>query len=192
MQDWLILVYKVPPEPSRYRLSVWRKLKAQGAIYLQNGVAALPADARTERVMRGLVHDIRTVEGTAYLVQGRAIGDASALESAYNAARDAEYREFIGRCQDMHAELNRERAAANLTFAELEENEDDLAKLDAWLVKIAMRDRFGTPLKDEADRSLIACRDDVQAFAASVYEVVDHGSADVNEPHGKEDGAVER
>ena len=190
--DWLILVYKIPPEPSRYRLGVWRKLKAEGAIYLQNGVAALPADARAERVMRGLVHDIRKADGAAHLIEGRAIGDETALESVYSAARDEEYREFIGRCQDLHAELDRERAAANLTFAELEENEEDLAKLDAWLAKIAMRDRLGAPLKDEAERSLIACQEDVQAFAASVYEVVDHGSADVNERHGKEDGVVER
>lgn len=192
MQDWLILIYKLPPEPSRHRLGVWRQLKAQGAVYLQNGVAALPADARAERVMRGLVHDIRKVDGTAYLTEGRMIGNESALESAYNAARDEEYREFIGRCQDLHAELDRERAASNLTFAELEENEEDLAKLEAWLAKIAMRDRFGAPLKDEAERALIACRDDVQAFAASVYEVVDHGSADVDERHGKDDGPIER
>jgi DNA-binding transcriptional regulator PaaX len=43
-QRWFVLVYKLPSEPSRYRASVWRKLKAAGAVYLQNGVAALPND----------------------------------------------------------------------------------------------------------------------------------------------------
>ncbi|CAN5802663.1 hypothetical protein BH20ACT11_BH20ACT11_01270 [soil metagenome] len=43
------MVYKLPSEPTRYRASVWRKLKGAGAVYLQNGVAALPADPVAER-----------------------------------------------------------------------------------------------------------------------------------------------
>ncbi len=34
MQGWLILIYKIPVEPTRYRASIWRTLKAAGAIYL--------------------------------------------------------------------------------------------------------------------------------------------------------------
>jgi hypothetical protein len=33
MEGWLILIYKIPPEPSRLRAGIWRKLKAAGAIY---------------------------------------------------------------------------------------------------------------------------------------------------------------
>ena len=36
---WLLLVYRVPPEPSRLRAAVWRRLKSLGAIYLQNSAA---------------------------------------------------------------------------------------------------------------------------------------------------------
>src|SRR5215207_6042160 len=42
---WLILIYHLPREPSRHRVAVWRKLKALGALYLQDGAAALPDDA---------------------------------------------------------------------------------------------------------------------------------------------------
>jgi len=41
-EGWLLLVYRVPPEPSRLRSAVWRRLKSLGAIYLQNSAAALP------------------------------------------------------------------------------------------------------------------------------------------------------
>ena len=34
------------------------------------------------------------------------------------------------------AELAREREAGKFTFAELEENEEDLAKLEAWFGKV--------------------------------------------------------
>jgi len=174
---WLVLVYKVPAEPTRYRAAIWRTLKAAGAIYLQNGVAALPATAVNERVLRGVAHEVSTMEGTAYLVRGRMLGDEAGITAAFSEARDAEYREVLGRCADFHTELATERAAANVTFAELEENEEDLAKLEAWLGKIRARDQLGASLRAEAEQALVACREDLEVFAASVYAAVDHGSA---------------
>lgn len=32
---WLLLVYRVPPEPSASRVGVWRDLKRIGALYLE-------------------------------------------------------------------------------------------------------------------------------------------------------------
>ena len=174
---WFVLVYKLPSEPTRYRASVWRKLRAAGAVYLQSGVAALPADPGAERVMRGVVQEIRESEGTAYLVRGPLAGDDAALVEAFNAARDDEYREVLDRCRDFHAELEKERKAGKFTFAELEENEEDLAKLEAWFGKGRARDRFGAPLAEEAERAMKAGREDLESFAESVYEAADHGSA---------------
>ncbi len=174
---WFVLVYKLPPEPTRYRASVWRKLRASGAIYLQNGVAALPDDPGGERVMRGVVQEIREYEGTAYLMRGPMVGDDETLVEAFEAARDDEYREVLDRCRDFHAELEKERKTAKFTFAELEENEEDLAKLEAWFGKIHARDRFGAPLKEEAERAIGACRENLEAFAESVYGAADHSSA---------------
>ncbi len=62
---------------------------------------------------------------------------------AFAEARDAEYSEVMERCREFHAELKKEREAGKFTFAELEENEEDLAKLEAWVGKIRARDRFG-------------------------------------------------
>lgn len=46
---WLVLVYKIPAEPTRLRAGVWRKIKNLGAVYLQNAVAALPYSPGAER-----------------------------------------------------------------------------------------------------------------------------------------------
>jgi hypothetical protein len=127
--------------------------------------------------MRGIVHEVVGMDGTAHLVRGAVLGDEAAFRAAFADARDAEYREVLGRCRDFHAELDKERAAANFTFAELEENEEDLAKLEAWLAKIRGRDHFEAPLRAEAARAVAACREDLEVFAASVYTAVDHGSA---------------
>ena len=175
---WFFLVYKLPAEPTRHRASVWRKLRAAGAVYLQNGTAALPADPSGERAMRGVAQEIREVGGTAYLVQGGLLGDDRGLVAAFNAVRDDEYREVLDRCRDLHAELEKERKAGKFIFAELEENEEDLAKLEAWFGKVRGRDRFGAPLASEAELAIASCRDDLEDFAASVYEAADHGSAD--------------
>ena len=177
LREWFVIVYKLPSEPSRYRASVWRKLRAAGAVYLQSGVAALPAYPGAERVMRGVAQEVRESEGTAHLVRGPLVGDDAVLVAAFNAARDEEYREVLDRCRDFHAELERERAIGKFTFAELEENEDDLAKLEAWFGKIRGRDRFGAPLASEAERAISGCQEELEAFAASVYEAVEHSSA---------------
>ena len=176
-RGWFVLVYKLPADPTRLRASVWRKLKAAGAVYLQNGVAALPEDAAGERAMRGAAQEVREFGGTAHLLRGEAVGDEAALVGTFGEARDAEYAEVLSKCRDFHAELEKERAAGKFTFAELEENEEDLAKLWVWLRKVELRDRFGAPLAPEARAAVLACREDLEAFAASVYEAADHGSA---------------
>src|SRR5216684_3639817 len=65
---WLLLIYRVPPEPTRLRSTVWRRIKALGAIYLQNSVAALPASPTTERSLRKLRREIIEMSGTAVLL----------------------------------------------------------------------------------------------------------------------------
>ena len=41
-QDWLLLIYTVPAEPTRKRAFIWRELKKVGAPYLRDGVCILP------------------------------------------------------------------------------------------------------------------------------------------------------
>src|SRR5512142_2002667 len=65
---WLLLIYRVPPEPTRLRSTVWRRIKSLGAIYLQNSVAALPASPASERALRKLRREIVDMSGTAVLL----------------------------------------------------------------------------------------------------------------------------
>ncbi|MDT5002323.1 MAG: hypothetical protein QOK12_4428, partial [Mycobacterium sp.] len=51
---WLLLVYRIPSDPTRLRAAVWRRLKSLGAVYLQNSAAALPASDSAERALRRL------------------------------------------------------------------------------------------------------------------------------------------
>jgi len=167
--NWLLLIYKLPAEPTRLRATIWRKLKTAGAVYLQNGVAALPFEPATESLMRELASEIEGMQGSAYLLIGAPLSDASALLSIFNAARITEYAEIVGRCQEFHAELAKERAVGNFTFAELEENEDDLAKLVAWFTKVQARDRFAVAAHADAEAALAACHADLAVFESEVH-----------------------
>ena len=39
---WLVLVVRVPAEPSRHRVAVWRELRKSGAVSLAQGAWAVP------------------------------------------------------------------------------------------------------------------------------------------------------
>lgn len=171
--SWLLLIYRVPSDPSRLRATVWRRLKSLGAVYLANSVAALPASSTTERALRSLRNEIGEMRGSAQLLAAQALaGDADVI-AAYNAARDEEYGEFFSRSRDFLAEIDKETAAAKFNYAELEENEDDLVKLRGWLEKIRARDVLNSALGEQAGQALDACEQALHGFAEQVYAARD-------------------
>jgi DNA-binding transcriptional regulator PaaX len=126
---WLLLVYRVPSEPTRLRAAVWRRIKSLGAIYLQNSVAALPASTAAERSLRMLRNEILEMSGTAMLLSCAVLSGEAEIKSAFTAARDDEYEEIVDKCQDFLAEVEQEYTDSHFSYAELEENEVDLLKL---------------------------------------------------------------
>ncbi len=94
---WLILVYHLPREPSRHRVAVWRKLKALGALYLQDGVAALPEDAVTREQLEWLQLRIQEAGGEATLWEAlpNTISEGKNLVAAFRDAREEGYRTVI-------------------------------------------------------------------------------------------------
>src|SRR5260221_11554151 len=90
---WLLLVYRVPSEPTRLRSTVWRRLKSLGAIYLQNSAAALPASVNAERALRKLRSEILEMSGTAALLSCTAIAGEQQARPPLQAARNDEHEE---------------------------------------------------------------------------------------------------
>ncbi|WIV59149.1 Chromate resistance protein ChrB [Amycolatopsis nalaikhensis] len=168
-QSWLVLIYRVPPEPSRLRAAVWRRLKGLGAIYLQNSAAALPAGAAAERALRKLRHEIVEMGGTGVLLSSVALAGGPDVVAAFQAARDDEYEEIIDKCRDFLAEIDKETAAEHYTYAELEENEEDLVKLRNWFAKISERDVLDAPGRPATVQALERCEKALETYAATVY-----------------------
>lgn len=168
---WLILVYRVPSEPTRLRAAVWRRLRNLGAVYLQNSAAAAPRTPHSERMLRALRNEIvETMSGKAYLISTSSVIGEGDLVALYNAARDDEYEEILDKCKDFHAGVAKEVAAEHFTYGELEENEEDLVKLQGWYAKVKARDVLGAGRADEVEAEIALCAATLEEFASRVYE----------------------
>jgi len=166
---WLLLVYRVPSEPTRLRATVWRRLKGLGAIYLQNSAAALPAGPAAERALRKLRREILDMQGTAVLLSCAVLAGEAEVKAAFLAARDDEYEEIVDRCQDFLAGIEKEYVANHFTYAELEENEVDLVKLIRWLATVRGRDVFGAPGRQAAEDAIKRCEKSLEEYANRVF-----------------------
>jgi hypothetical protein len=166
---WLVLIYRVPPEPTRLRSTVWRRIKALGAIYLQSSVAALPASPANERSLRKLRREILDMSGTAVLLSAAALAGDAEVRAAFLAARNDEYEEIVDKCEDFLRQVQKEYDENHFTYAELEENEEDLVKLRNWFAKITDRDVFNADGRPATERALEACEQSLEAYAARVY-----------------------
>jgi hypothetical protein len=166
---WLLLIYRVPPEPTRLRSTVWRRIKSLGAIYLQNSVAALPASPANERSLRKLRREIVDMSGTAILLAAGALAGEAEVRGAFVTARNEEYAEIIDKCEDFLRQVQKEYDENHFTYAELEENEVDLVKLRNWFAKIVERDVFGASGRAACEQSLEKCEQSLEAYAARVY-----------------------
>jgi hypothetical protein len=156
---WLILVYQLPREPSRHRVAVWRKLRTLGAIYLQDGVAALPEYAVTREQLEWLQLRVREAGGEATLWEAKpaTLAEEKALVEAFRSSREETYANIIS-----EAERVRRKAALGGGKALGEE----LSKLERELRAERRRDYFRSPLRKEAASALKAAREAVRESAA--------------------------
>jgi hypothetical protein len=174
-QPWLLLTYKVPPEPASKRIALWRRLKGLGAIYLQNGVCLLPKTDDHVRRLKMLENDVAEMGGEAVILETVALDRAQEekVVARFKADRDDAYREFIDKCDDFEGEIAKETAAEHFTYAELEENDVDLKKLQGWLAKIAKLDFYGGVLAAEAAERLKQCEALLDGYAQRVFNAHD-------------------
>lgn len=172
---WLLLTYKVPPEPATKRVALWRRLKSMGAIYLQNGVCLLPKADDHARRLKMIENDVTEMGGESLLLETVALdrGQEEKVIARFRADRDEQYREFLGRCADFENEIAKEIAINKFTYAELEEEDADLKKLQGWLEKIRKLDFYGATLAEEAAARLRACEALLDSYAQRVFDAND-------------------
>ena len=161
--EWVLLSYRIPREPSTPRIAVWRKLKRLGVAQIGDGLAALPADARTLEQFEWLAEEIDEAGGASTLWRAELTSHAQerSVVGDMAAARAQEYADIAERA----------RKAAQVSIAATESMRM-LRSLRRELRQVQRRDFFPPPERETA-------RTEVATLARAV---LDHHQTSSAEP----------
>jgi len=171
---WLVLAVRVPAEPSRHRVAVWRELRRTGAVPLGQGCWAVPDVPAVAGGVARATDLARRGDGEVIVLRaaGREDADAARLEQLFTEARQAEWAEFVADCGKFSAEIDSEVAKGKFTLAELEEEEQSLERLRRWHRELAARDVFRAPGAAEAAQQLKHCTEKLAGYTDQVFRVL--------------------
>ena len=143
MQEWVLLAYRLPREPSTPRIAVWRKLERLGVARLLDGLVALPRDSRTQEQFEWLAEEITDAGGEATVWFAEPGGRAQQRELSTAMARRAaeEYDDVI-------------RSAAQARDDPPAARRRALTRLRRELRTIEGRDYFAPPQRERARRAV--------------------------------------
>jgi hypothetical protein len=93
---WILLSSRLPREPSRLRLAVWRRLKRLGAVLLHDAVWVLPVDAKTREAFEWLAQEIEEQGGTAWVWEAASLSPEQDhhVVDQFRREADARYHEI--------------------------------------------------------------------------------------------------
>jgi uncharacterized protein YdbL (DUF1318 family) len=135
----MLLAYRMPREPSRPRIAVWRKLERLGVARLGDGLVTLPADARTREQLEWVAEEVTDNGGTAstWLAKPTSVAQERDIATAMRAARAAEYQVVAEQARAALAEDAGEQGRT-------------IRRLRGELRRIGQRDYFPPPGRDLA------------------------------------------
>lgn len=141
MKTWLLLIYKIPREPTAGRVYAWRKLKQLGAVALQDAIWVLPQTPRTQEQFQWLAAEISELGGEAHVWAAEQLDgmQPDGLRQQFVEPVEAEYRELL-------AALNRKNP--------------DLAALSRRYQQAFSRDYFHSPHGPQVRERLLAAQGD--------------------------------
>lgn len=133
-QQWVLLSYRVPREPSTPRIAIWRQLKSHGVAQVGDGLVALPHDARTKEQLEWVAAKALEADGEAIVwVAVTTKRQTADLVAGLNADRDVEYEALLLEMVDAGPGVD------GRTISRFRRE---------WR-RIERRDHFRSPLRDE-------------------------------------------
>lgn len=169
---FLTFTYKIPREPSKNRVYIWRAIKDLGAVYLQQGVALLPYEENLYEILQNLREQVNAFGGKSTLSQLSFLNseDENSIIMEFKEQINEEYNELQNNCQRLIYELDRETENEKFQFSELQEGEEELKKLQRWYEKVRKRDYFNSESQDKAKEMLEKSKYRLQQYSDDVYK----------------------
>ena len=137
MPAWLLLHYKLPPDPSALRVYIWRKLKRLGALLYQDAVWVLPNSEREKEQFQWLAAEIAEMGGEAALWQA---------DLAMGEPEEQLIERFSGQVDPIYEQI----------LEALQLSDADLEALARQYQQARSRDYFGSALGQRARQALLA------------------------------------
>ncbi len=146
----------------------------------------------SQKIIQEIKTYIENQGGASKTFQANALDEATEIEivERFRSDRAMEYFELKEQCVDFLAEIDKEISRKNFSFAEYEENEQDLVKLEVWFEKVKRRDFLGGDQAEDAVAWLEKCREALQQFATEVFNYEKSNSQEkAAEAHPAEGGS---
>jgi DNA-binding transcriptional regulator PaaX len=138
-QSWVLLVYKVPREPTALRAAVWRRLKRLGALLVHDAVWVLPATPWTREQFQWLAVEVAELGGDVQLWESRAL---------LNGQEETLVQQFLEKVETIYRDI----------LAELEQEDADLVALSRKYQQTRAQDYFQSALGIQVRDRLLAAR----------------------------------
>ncbi len=174
---WILLIYHLPPKPSRSRVSIWRNLKSLGAVSLKKSVYIIPFNSETYEDFKWLCQEIQTMKGEATLVKAANIENLKDKDVVrlFNNARDGDYEIIINKCSGFSKKVS---TAGNKGIENQLELRDRLKVIANQLNTTQKIDYFKSPLSIKAQNAFDFC-------TKNLSQLLNKGSASVDETERK-------
>jgi hypothetical protein len=143
-REWVVLVYKVPSQPTRLRAQIWRHLQRIGALYLQDSVSIVPATSELAENMQWIADEIRELGGEAYLFRATATTPSHEEQIVGRFAQAS--RTEAGRLRETLGALQ-QRLGSAASPEELAACEEELRRIRQAALKLRRRSHF--PVREE-------------------------------------------
>ncbi len=148
-QEWVLLIYKIPSQPTRLRAQIWRHLQRIGARYLQDAVSIVPATSELAENMQWIADEIHEFGGEAVVFRAttttprheervwRSFAEASRTEAA-------QIRETL---ETLERRLETAASPEELTACD-----DELRRIRQAALKLRRRGKHLPGFLDKAER----------------------------------------
>jgi hypothetical protein len=145
VSPWLLLAFSLPRKGASLRVSVWRKLQRYGSLPLGNSGYLLPNHPGNREKFEWLATTIRGSHGEASVLEVQSIDNysSSQLAKRFSDARTQDYRALL----------------KNVRNALPKKLPTHIARLRQRFQEIVSIDFFGSSLREQVERTLVALQE---------------------------------